>query len=98
MSKVKVIHYGLIRNLVDTQEEEVCLSNGATVRELLHLLFARHGDEYRANFSTSERQLQLSTNIQVNGQDINELDGLSTKLENNSRVDIAVFPFPAAGG
>ena len=98
MSKVKVTYYGLIRNVVDNQEEEYQLSDGAIIRELLQLLVERYGEGFRANILTPDWQLPPTAIMHLNGRDINEIDGLDTGLDDNSELSIIVIPHVIRGG
>ncbi len=98
MNTVKVIHLGLMRNVVDKQEEEVNLSPETTVRELLHLLIQRHGNKFKSKVLTADWQLRPLTTIEVNNRNINEIEGLNTRLGNNSIVYIVAIVQPAMGG
>ena len=98
MNKVKIIYYGLIRNMPSSQEEEIALSGEATVKDLLHLLVERHGDEFRASILTSDWQLQPTTIIQLSGCNISEIDGINTKLEDNAELSITAMSYMISGG
>lgn len=98
MSKVKVTYYGLIQSMVDKPEDEHNLSGDATVRELLRSLVQRYGDNFRSMILTPDWQLLSSTIIYLNGCDINEIDGLNTKLEDNSDLSITVIKYAIGGG
>ncbi len=98
MSKVTVTWYGLIRNFVDKQAEDFFIPDSATVRELLRLLVERHDDAFRANIFMSDWQLQPTVLIHFSGRDINEIDGLDTKLGDNSELTITVLPLVTGGG
>ena len=98
VNKVKVTYYGLILSAVDNQEEEVCLSGRATVKELLHLLVERHGTEFSSSLLTHDWQLQPLAMIHLDGRDINEIDGANTKLEGDSQLYITVLAPMITGG
>jgi molybdopterin converting factor small subunit len=98
VSKVKVKYYGLIQNVVDNFESETCVSDDATVRELLESLAKRYGDKFRTMVFTSDQQLAPLTVIHLNGRDINEIGGLNTKVEDNSELSITVFVYIMIGG
>ncbi len=91
MKKVKIIYYGMIRHKIGHQEEEVNLSDEATVRDLVHLLAEKYGDEFRDNCLTSDLELKPLARIHLNGRDINEIDGLDTWLDDNSEVFVALL-------
>jgi molybdopterin converting factor small subunit len=98
MGKVKVTYYGLIQHIVGNQENEYPISGNTTVRDLLHSLVQRYGDEFRAHILTSDWQLQPLAIIQLNDHNINEIDGLNTMLINNSKLSIAVIAYLIGGG
>ena len=99
MDKVKVIYYGLpFKAILDSQEEEIDIPDNATVRQVLQLLADRHGNEFRKSILTSDWQLHPITTIQVNGRNIDEIEGLNTKLANNSEVSITVMISTIDGG
>lgn len=91
MKKVKVIYYGMIWHKIGHHEEQVNLSDQATVRELVHLLVGKYGDKFRDNCLTPDFELRPLTKIHLNGRDINEIDGLDTRLDDNSEVFIALL-------
>ena len=98
MSKVKVNYYGLIRNIVDNREDESYSSDDGTVEGLLQSLVQKYGDGFRSMVLTPEGQLLPITMIHLNGRDINEIDGLNTKLEDNSELSITVLAYATSGG
>ena len=98
MSQVKVIYHGLIKNKVDSHEDVIYISNGATVKELLYLLVERYGKEFRASLLASDWQLLPTTMIHLNDHDINEIDGLNTKLQDGSELCVTVMSYIIRGG
>lgn len=99
MNKVKVSYYGLMfKTILNDLEEECQLPDGATVKDLLELLVARHGDEFRDLFLTPEWQLIPDTTVLVNECNINEGAGLETKLKDNSEISITVMMYTIDGG
>jgi molybdopterin converting factor small subunit len=98
MSKVKVKYYGLVRNIVNREEEETYLSGGATVEELLHTLVQRYGDRFRSMILTPEWQLLDIAMIHINDRDISDIDGLNTKLPDDSELTITVTVYEIVGG
>ena len=95
MSKVKVTYYGLIRAVVDKQEEERQFSAETTVKQLLQSLIDVYGNEFRRKIFTPEMQILPLVIIQLDGRDI---DGLDIKLKDNSELSITVIPHPVMGG
>ena len=99
MNRVKVNYYGVISpKLSGGQEESVCLLGEATVRDLFDLLVAKHGDGFKESLLTSDGQLQMVTRIYYNDCDINAINGLDTRLEDNSELSITVMPGTIPGG
>ena len=98
MSIVNVTYYGLINNLVDKQEDKHNISHGATVRKLLQTLVQRYGDDFRSMTMTPDWQLLPSTIIHLNGRDINEIQGMNTKLADDGEVSISVIKHFIGGG
>ncbi len=100
MSKIKVEYCGLIRNpkIVDKFEDEIYLSDGSTVGELLRSLVQRYGDGFRSMLLNPEGELLPIAIIHLNGRDINEIDGLNTKLADNSQLSIIATAYAISGG
>ncbi len=98
MSMVKVTYYGLIKNVVDKREDKHDISNGSTVQELLHTLVQRYGDNFRSLMLTPDWQLLPSTIIHLNGRDINEMEGMDTKLADEGELSISVIKHFIGGG
>ncbi len=98
MSKVKVNYYGLIRNIVDNREDESYSSDDGTVGEMLQSLVQKYGDEFRSMLLTPDWEPLLTTAIHLNGRDINEIDGLNTRLEDNNELSITVLAYATSGG
>ena len=99
MGKVKVSYYGMILQKVSgAHEEEVYLSGETTARDLLKILAEKHGDEFRESILTPDGQLRTAAIVQYNGRDINEIDGLDTKLGDNSELSIMLIAYMVTGG
>ena len=99
MSKVKVSYYGLILPEVSgNHEEEVPVSGEATIRDLLHLLVEKYGEGFKESLFTPDRQLQTAALIHLDGRDINELDGLDTRLRDKSKLSIMLIAYMVTGG
>ena len=98
MNKVKISYYGLIRNVIGNLENESYLSEDGTVGELLRSLVEKYGDSFRSTMLTPDWHLLPITMIHINGHDINEINGLNTKLEDNSELSITVLAYATSGG
>ena len=95
MGKIKVTFYGLIKAVVDKQEEVYQVSAETTAKQLLQSLIDTYGDEFRRKIFTPEMQIMPLVVIQLDGRDI---DGLDIKLKDNSELSITVIPHPVMGG
>ena len=98
MGKVKITYFGLLQHIVGKRENGYDISDNTTVRDLLHLLVKKYGNEFKDNILTPDWQLQPLTVIQLDGHNINEIDGLNTTLKNNSKLSIAVLAYIISGG
>ena len=88
----------MLQKVSGGQEEEVCLSGEATVRDLLTILAEKHGDEFRESILTSDGQLHPVTRVFVNNFEINEFNSLDTRLGDDSELSITVMPGTICGG
>jgi sulfur-carrier protein len=68
--------------------------DGATVREVLDRLYARHG-ELRERLSDDDGSLRRFVNVYVAGEDIRFLDGLETPVADGS--ELTILPAVAGG-
>jgi molybdopterin synthase sulfur carrier subunit len=90
--KIQVHFFATFREVFDAKKREVEAKPGATIRELLDLLF-----------DTSERRKEIFDNgelkpyiiLLINGRHVQHLNGLETQLKEGDSV--ALFP-PVAGG
>jgi len=81
------------RELFGANESEIELKNASDVRELLNLLCK--SSERRDKIFDQSGELRPYVMILKNGQPIQILDGVRTKLEEGD--EIAIFP-PVSGG
>lgn len=96
--RVKVSYLGLVRNVLGCREEEMEVSAGITVRELLARLVEKHGDSFRHSVFRSEGELRSTALVCVDDRDIAELQGFETKLESGERLSVVVGVYPPEGG
>lgn len=68
--------------------------DGATVREVLDGLYARH-DELRERLSDGDGSLRRFVNVYVAGEDIRFLDGLETPVADGA--ELTILPAVAGG-
>lgn len=67
---------------------------GATVREVLEGLFARH-EELRARIADDDGSLRRFVNVYLAGEDIRFLDGLATPVADGA--ELTILPAVAGG-
>ena len=68
--------------------------DGATVKEVLAGLYARHG-ELRERMSDEDGSLRRFVNVYVAGEDIRFLDGLATPVADGE--ELTILPAVAGG-
>lgn len=96
MPKVVVRALGRIRDLVGSREVEIQVKRDCTVRGALRLLAEKRGKVLENRiFDPDTNELRLHIRVLLNGQNIDFLEGLETKVKD--RDVITVFP-PAGGG
>jgi MoaD family protein len=88
--KVKVEFLGHVRNMIgSSREEEVEISEGASVAELLTVLSEKYGAPFKkAVYEKSSGDVKSNYIITVNGYLLNQLKGLETKLASNDHVTL----------
>lgn len=91
--KIKVKFFAPFRELFGANESEIELRSAPDVRELLNLLCK--SSERREKIFDQFGELRPYVMILKNGQPIQILDGVRTKLEEGD--EIAIFP-PVSGG
>lgn len=91
--KIKVKFFAPFRELFGANESEIELRSAPDVRELLNLLCK--SSERRDKLFDQSGELRPYVMILKNGQPIQILDGVRTKLEEGD--EIAIFP-PVSGG
>jgi molybdopterin converting factor small subunit len=96
--RVNVSYLGLVRNVIGCREEEVEISPGATVAELLAHLAARHGEPFRLSVFGRNGRVRPTVLICLNDRDVAELGGFRTRLEAAGRVSVVVGVYPPEGG
>jgi sulfur-carrier protein len=74
--------------------EAETILDGATVREVLDGLYARHG-ELRERISDEDGTLRRFVNVYLAGEDIRFLDGLQTPVVDGA--ELTILPAVAGG-
>ena len=95
--KTKIAYLGYIRHIVGKKEEKINLEEGLIVQDLLALLGRKYGERFRNSIQISDDKLRSGVIVLINGKNINELDGLKTKLTGDVEAQIVVMS-PLGGG
>lgn len=88
--KVKVEYLGHIRHIIGSvSEEEVEISDGSSVADLLSMLSEKYGESFRkAVYEPKGADVKANYIITVNGYLLNQLDGIKTKLKPKDHVTL----------
>ena len=97
MPELNVRYVGLIRRLVKASEETVSLPAGATLRDLLAVLAARHDLDLEESLIDGERLGPLVT-VLVDGVNCVGQGELGASLDGLGQVEIVLMGPPAMGG
>lgn len=97
-TSVHVSYLGLVRNVIGRREEEIEVSPGTTVGELLEKLVERHGDPFRVSVLKGAGELRTTALLCVNDRDIAELQGFETRLGSGEKISVVVGVYPPQGG
>ncbi|MCK4477735.1 MoaD/ThiS family protein [Candidatus Bathyarchaeota archaeon] len=85
--KVKVEYLGFIKNLLNKRVEEIELSKGASLQELLSDLSNLYGTLFKKEiFEPGQKDVKTGFVVTVNGVLIGQLDDVETSLRNGDQV------------
>ena len=86
--KVKVDFLGHVKNVIGSdREEEVEISEGASIADLLMMLSEKYGEPFKkAVYEKSGADVKSNYIITVNGYLLNQLNGVETKLKHGDHV------------
>ncbi|MEM2105972.1 MAG: MoaD/ThiS family protein [Candidatus Bathyarchaeia archaeon] len=95
--KVKVEYVGHIKNIIGSvREEEVEISDGSSVADLLMALSEKYGDSFKkAIYDRMGTDVKSNYIVTVNGYLLNQLKGIETKLKNGDHV--VLLPIVSGG-
>lgn len=97
-TKVRVLYFGLVRNIVKQGEEEIDLPAGSKVRDLLEILCEKHGEALRDALFTVERTLTANTVLLLDGTNVLYSEGLDTIIGNDQSMHVLLTTTALAGG
>ncbi len=86
--KVKVEYIGHIKEIIRSgREEELEISEGASLADLLSMLAEKYGESFRkAVYEPGGADVKQSFIITVNGLLLNQLSGVDTRLKHGDHV------------
>jgi len=93
--KVIIRYLTLLREITGKRGEEIDAKEGSTIEDILNFLNGKYGKEFERYVLSGKEHKGLRLLFLVNGQNIERLDGLKTKLQGGSVLTI--MP-PVAGG
>ncbi|MBI4320612.1 MAG: MoaD/ThiS family protein [Chloroflexi bacterium] len=97
-AKIRVRYFGLIRNVVGRQDDEVPADGLMTVRQVLEALVERHGEGFRDAVLAGGGLLRPTALVFLNGKDIAKLGGIDVLLDRDDEVSVAVVTHALGGG
>ncbi len=92
--RIKVRFFTILREMTGQKEETLTVGDETTVREILDLLSEKYGSAF-LEYLFEGRRLRGHIQILVDGINITTLNGLDTRMEEDSTL--AVVP-PVGGG
>lgn len=95
---MKIIYLGMLQSALGVKEEEFQTTAGSTVGNLLISLAQKYGEPFRFTVLGRDGNLRPLAKVFVSDRDIDEMDGLNTKLEDNTEVCIFIAVEAPAGG
>lgn len=85
--KVKVEYLGMIKNLLNKRVEELELTEGITLQELLSKLSNLYGAPFKKEvFEPGQKDVKTGFVVTVNGVLMGQLEGVETTLNNGDHV------------
>jgi molybdopterin synthase sulfur carrier subunit len=93
--KVEVKFFTSLREITGKKVDQIQLQDAITVKELIKMLSEKYGKKFREYIYNKNEETQEFLSFLVNGKNINKLQGLDTKLEDQDVI--AILP-PVGGG
>lgn len=86
--RVTVEYLGYIKQTLGVEhQEQIELTEGAILRDLLNLLAKRHGEAFRKDvYESGSGDLRPTHILSVNGILLNQLNGIETRLKDGDRI------------
>ncbi len=87
--RVKVHYLGLVKTYTNKGQDDLELSEGAKLSDLLSKLAANFGKPFDAEiYEPAKREVKAMFTVMVNGVIMGQLDGVETKLKDGDNVII----------
>jgi len=93
--KVIVHYFTVLREITGKREEEIDIQEGSTIEDALNFLNGKYGKKFERYIFSGREHKGVRLLFLVDGQNVEKLDGLRTKLQNGSVLTIVP---PVAGG
>ena len=85
--KVKVHYISLVKSYTNKSQEEITLSEDASMAQLLNLIADIYGKQFKEEVYDPEKKEMKSTFVaMINGVLIDQLKGTNTQLKNGDNV------------
>ena len=97
-TQLRISYLGLVRNVIGRSEEDLDVLADTTVGQLLGLLIEEHGPPFKQSVLKQSGELRAMAQVCVNDRDIDDLQGLDTRLGEGEQVSIVVGVYPPEGG
>jgi molybdopterin converting factor small subunit len=95
---VRVLYFGLVRNVVKEAEEEISVPAGSKVRDLVEILCRKHGEALRDALFTVEGTLTANTILLLDGTNVQYSRGLDTEIGADQALHVLLTTTALAGG
>jgi MoaD family protein len=93
--EIEVRYYTVLREITGNRFEKITLKPNSSVKDLLNYLVEKNGDKFDSYIYNSNRRFTRNISLILNGENIQNLQGFNTKLDNN---DVISFLPPVGGG
>lgn len=89
--KVRVAYLSILRDVTNKKEEEIVISEGSTVNDLIATLMKKYGDKLKP-FLDPDSEMGQGIILTLNGELLSSSD-LDKKIPNNAEFLVGLPPF-----